>query len=224
MAPGIFLYFTEYHNVLEFAALDPVQNLYNFASILELGAFLAQSAKNRAFRSNLFYRFAVKKDFRCNAPEDGRFPIGMDCSGRYRAPGIPCAAQRRTPAKSLRDFAGHHPAPLPPQFSPVKMATAGLQHIIAGGNYVPRKLPQAISWPGFELPLKPRRQPPVFAMRFVAPQKIAFAGARARDRSGKPTGPPQGGPRTWSGKPGFFARMAGKKRRPKSFGKNAAQV
>jgi hypothetical protein len=23
-------------------------------------------AKNRAFRSNLFYRFAVKKDFRCN--------------------------------------------------------------------------------------------------------------------------------------------------------------
>ncbi|MDR1179931.1 MAG: hypothetical protein LBK44_05440 [Spirochaetales bacterium] len=29
--------------------------------------------------------------FRCNAPEDGRFPIGMDCSGRYRAPGIPCA-------------------------------------------------------------------------------------------------------------------------------------
>jgi hypothetical protein len=33
---------------------------------------LAQSAKNRAFRSNLFYRFAVKKDFRYNAPEDGR--------------------------------------------------------------------------------------------------------------------------------------------------------
>ncbi|MDR1180236.1 MAG: hypothetical protein LBK44_06995 [Spirochaetales bacterium] len=29
--------------------------------------------------------------FRCNAPEDGRFPIGMDCSGRLRAPGIPCA-------------------------------------------------------------------------------------------------------------------------------------
>jgi hypothetical protein len=31
-----------------------------------LGAFLAQSAKNRAFRFNLFYRFAVKKDFRYN--------------------------------------------------------------------------------------------------------------------------------------------------------------
>jgi hypothetical protein len=30
------------------------------------GAFLAQSAKNRAFRSNLFYRCAVKKDFRYN--------------------------------------------------------------------------------------------------------------------------------------------------------------
>jgi hypothetical protein len=32
--------------------------------------------------------------FRYNAPEDGRFPIGMDCSGRYRAPGIPRAHQR----------------------------------------------------------------------------------------------------------------------------------
>jgi hypothetical protein len=32
--------------------------------------------------------------FRSNAPEDGRFPISMDCSGRYRAPGIPRAAQR----------------------------------------------------------------------------------------------------------------------------------
>ncbi|MDR1180197.1 MAG: hypothetical protein LBK44_06800 [Spirochaetales bacterium] len=29
--------------------------------------------------------------FRYNAPEDGRFPIGMDCSGRYRAHGIPGA-------------------------------------------------------------------------------------------------------------------------------------
>jgi hypothetical protein len=31
-----------------------------------LGAFLRLRRKNRAFRSNLFYRFAVKKDFRCN--------------------------------------------------------------------------------------------------------------------------------------------------------------
>jgi hypothetical protein len=33
-----------------------------------LSAFLAPAAgaKNRAFRSNLFYRFAVKKDFRFN--------------------------------------------------------------------------------------------------------------------------------------------------------------
>jgi hypothetical protein len=28
--------------------------------------FAAKAAKNRAFRSNLFYRKAVKKDFRCN--------------------------------------------------------------------------------------------------------------------------------------------------------------
>jgi hypothetical protein len=77
-----------------------------------LGAFPALRAGNRAFRSNLFA--CGKKDFRCNhppfegvsnrkpiivgahralrnAPEDGRFPIGMDCSGRYRAPGIPGA-------------------------------------------------------------------------------------------------------------------------------------
>jgi hypothetical protein len=55
----------------------------------------SQSAKNRAFRSKSSeapMRFLWA--FRFNAPEDGRFPIGMDCSGRYRAPGIPCAAQR----------------------------------------------------------------------------------------------------------------------------------
>jgi hypothetical protein len=28
--------------------------------------FCGRAAKNRAFRSNLFYRVAVKKDFRCN--------------------------------------------------------------------------------------------------------------------------------------------------------------
>jgi hypothetical protein len=43
-----------------------------------MGAFLALRAKNRAFRSNLFYREAVKKDFRSNpiaratAPNTGR--------------------------------------------------------------------------------------------------------------------------------------------------------
>jgi hypothetical protein len=49
-------------------------------------------AKNRAFRfksSEAPMRFLWA--FRCNAPEDGRFPIGIDCSGRYRAPGIPRA-------------------------------------------------------------------------------------------------------------------------------------
>jgi hypothetical protein len=38
-----------------------------------LGAFPARSAGNRAIRSNLFYRFAVKKDFRYypwRAPSD----------------------------------------------------------------------------------------------------------------------------------------------------------
>jgi hypothetical protein len=46
--------------------------------------------KNRAFRfksSDLLMQ--ILWAFHCNAPEDGRFPIGMDCSGRYRAPGIP---------------------------------------------------------------------------------------------------------------------------------------
>jgi hypothetical protein len=33
--------------------------------LFHTGAFFA-AAKNRAFRSNLFYRFTVKKDFHCN--------------------------------------------------------------------------------------------------------------------------------------------------------------
>jgi hypothetical protein len=33
---------------------------------VDVGAFPALRAGNRAFRYNLFYRFAVKKDFRCN--------------------------------------------------------------------------------------------------------------------------------------------------------------
>ncbi|MDR1179313.1 MAG: hypothetical protein LBK44_02310 [Spirochaetales bacterium] len=39
--------------------------------------------------------------FRCNAPEDGRFPICMDCSGRYRAPGIPRAAAAQDKARQI---------------------------------------------------------------------------------------------------------------------------
>jgi hypothetical protein len=70
-----------------------------------LSTFLAQSAKNRAFRSNSSVLLSqALRDFRFNAPEDGRFPIGMDCSGRYRAPGIPCAAQRQ-PQNCIRNFA-----------------------------------------------------------------------------------------------------------------------
>jgi hypothetical protein len=43
-----------------------------------LGAFLALCAKNRAIRSNLFYRFAVKKDFRF-------YPLrGSECMGGQR--------------------------------------------------------------------------------------------------------------------------------------------
>jgi hypothetical protein len=41
-----------------------------------------------------------------------------------------------------------------PQFCQNKIATAGLQRIIAVGNYAPRKLQKAIFWPGSELPLK----------------------------------------------------------------------
>jgi hypothetical protein len=40
-------------------------------------------------------------DFRYNAPEDGRFPIGMDCSERYRTPGIPGAAAAQNQALKL---------------------------------------------------------------------------------------------------------------------------
>jgi hypothetical protein len=48
--------------------------------------------KNRAFRfKSSDLPMQILWAFRYNAPEDGRFPIGMDCSGRYRAPGIPRA-------------------------------------------------------------------------------------------------------------------------------------
>jgi hypothetical protein len=66
-------------------------NLFKFG-IRNLGAFPALRAGNRAFRcksSDLLMQ--ILWAFRFNAPEDGRFPIGMDCRGRYRAPGIPGA-------------------------------------------------------------------------------------------------------------------------------------
>jgi hypothetical protein len=44
--------------------MKPKRLFNNPFIIRNSGAFLAQSAKNRAIRSNLFYRFAVKKDFR----------------------------------------------------------------------------------------------------------------------------------------------------------------
>jgi hypothetical protein len=42
-----------------------------------LGAFLGRAArpKNRAFRSNLFYGKAAKKDFRCNPLRMGDQPL-----------------------------------------------------------------------------------------------------------------------------------------------------
>jgi hypothetical protein len=38
-------------------------------------------------------------------------------------------------------------------FVPTKLPPPGSTRIIASGNYAPRKLPVAISWPGSELPL-----------------------------------------------------------------------
>jgi hypothetical protein len=53
---------------------------------LGLCAANSQTEKNRAFRFNSSVLLSqALRDFRYNAPEDGRFPIGMDCSGRNPA-------------------------------------------------------------------------------------------------------------------------------------------
>ncbi|MDR1179384.1 MAG: hypothetical protein LBK44_02670 [Spirochaetales bacterium] len=59
-----------------------------------MAPFFARKAgqKNRAIRcKSSDLPMQILRAFRFYAPGDGRFPIGMDCSGRCRAPGIPCA-------------------------------------------------------------------------------------------------------------------------------------
>jgi hypothetical protein len=64
-----------------------------------LGAFFAAMPQKTGLSASIFW--LRQKDFRYNAPEDGRFPRGMDCSGRYRAPGIPGAAAAQNKALKL---------------------------------------------------------------------------------------------------------------------------
>ncbi|MDR1316789.1 MAG: hypothetical protein LBK13_07945 [Spirochaetales bacterium] len=69
-----------------------MQDRHLLFSLYNSAFFADVAAKNRAFRFNSSdLLMQILRDFRCNAPEDGRFPIGMDCRGRYRAHGIPCA-------------------------------------------------------------------------------------------------------------------------------------
>jgi hypothetical protein len=64
--------------------------------------FCGFAAKNRAFRSKSSdLPMQILWAFRYNAPEDGRFPRSMDCSGRYRAPGIPCAIGSSEPSHGI---------------------------------------------------------------------------------------------------------------------------
>jgi hypothetical protein len=73
-------------------------------SFLNSGAFLARSAKNRAIRSNLFYRFAVKKDFR-SYPLRGRHTGGLKAARRTSRTGEVSVRRAALPENERRAFA-----------------------------------------------------------------------------------------------------------------------